>query len=282
MNRTETFRHLIGQQIESAKLLVEKRRQGEVIRDFDIRGKLYALANEMAPDARRGDLDAMRHWLQLRGNERIVDLAAGLGFFTKEFLSWTNGEVIAVDPSQMQLSELNRLCEGHVRIIVGSPDSERDMASITDGSVDVVSSFGGLHHVLDQRAMMAQVSRILTHGGRFTAADVCKATALARHFDEFVAAKCLTGHEATWLSETRLRELAAGLPLRLERVEMVPLTWNFESERVMALFFKGLHAYDLTETEVVEDLYEALGYEKEEDGQVRLNWPMIFFTFVRE
>lgn len=281
MDKIEAFRSLIGQEIAKAKELVHERSQGEPIRDFDIRGRLYALGMELAPEARQGDLDAMREWLKLRGDEKIVDLAAGSGFFTKEFLSSTSGEVIAVDPSQMQLAELDRLCEGRARVIVGSPDSESDMAQIMDGSVDVVSSFGGLHHVGDQRAMMAQVARILKTGGRFTAADVCKDTALARHFDDFVASKCLTGHDAQWLDASRLRELSVGLPLRLEKAEMVPLTWNFGSEREMALFFQGLHAYDLPEQEIVEDLRDALGFVKEE-GRVCLNWPMIFFTFTRE
>lgn len=281
MNRIESFSNLIGQEIVNACSLAEKRRQGEAIPDFDIRGKLYGLAMEMAPVAREGDLDAMCEWLQLGGDERIVDLAAGTGYFTKRFVDSTQGEVIAVDPSTVQLSELDRLCAGRATCISGSPDNKEAMRQISEGSVDVVSSFGGLHHVLDQRMMMEEVARILRPGGQFTAADVCADTSLARHFDEFVAEKCITGHEATWLSEARLRELAEGLPLKLEKVEVVPLTWKFTTKREMALFFRGLHAYDLTEKEIVDDLQTALGYT-ECDGAIHLNWPMIFFRFVRE
>jgi len=281
MNTIETFRASILREIALAKALIAQRTSGKQIQDFDMRGRLYALAMEMAPDARRGDLDTMRTWLGLRGNENIVDLAAGSGFFTREFLSWTRGDVLAVDPSQMQLRELNRLCEGKAGIIAGSPDSAHDMACIANHSIDVVSSFGGIHHVNDQRAMMEQVSRMLKPGGHFTAADVCKDTALARHFDEVVAQKCLTGHDAQWLDTLRLHELSAGLPLQLERAEMVQLQWHFRSETEMALFFQGLHAYDVPEHEIVSDLRGALGFTENEDG-ISLNWPMLFFTFTRK
>lgn len=276
INKLDTYGVRIQEEIERAKV------EGNVdgAQAFDVRGKLYALAMELAPEARFGDLVEMMQWLDLKGDERIVDLAAGGGFFTREFLTRTNGEVIAVDPSAVQISELDEACEGRATCIVGSPDSPEAMRQIADRSVDVVTSFGGLHHVADQRTMMEEVARIVRVGGQFTAADVCANTSLARHFDEFVAAKCLTGHEATWLSEARLYELTMGLPLRLERVEMVPLTWSFTSEREIALFFKGLHAYDLTEAEIFDDLREALGYT-EKDGRLLLNWPMLFFRFVR-
>lgn len=279
--RIGEFRTKISTEIEAAKKLVEKRNAGEEIKDFDIRGNLYELGMELAPNSRQHDIDEMKTRLDLKGDERIVDLAAGTGFFTKEFTSWTTGEIIAVDPSIMQLNALDKTCEGKATIVLGSPDSEKDMSVIESGSVDVVSSFGGLHHVPNQRVMMEQVSRILKPGGRFVAGDVGNGTSLAHHFDVFVAQKCLTGHTAQWLDEARLVDLSAGLPLKLEKAEMVPIVWKFASKEEMALFFKGLHAYDLSEEEVVEDLREALGFE-EKDGQILLNWPMFFFTFVRE
>ncbi len=280
MNEFLGYRHRLKQQLRHAKALVARRESGQAIQDFDIRGELYGLACEIAPSARHDDLVTMRHWLSLRGNERIVDLAAGTGFFTKDFLSQTTGEVIAVDPSEMQLSVLNKVCAGRARLLAASPDNRQAMSVIPDASVDVVSSFGGLHHVDDQRTMFEEVARILKPGGQFTAADVCANTTLARHFDEFVAAKCLTGHTAQWLDEAKLRELASSLPLKLERVEVAPLTWKFSSLTEMALFFKGLHAYDLSEQEVIDDLQTALGFTTEND-QIILNWPMVFFRFVR-
>lgn len=263
-----------------ARILVERRNSGESIEDFDIRGDLYAEAMRLAPEARVADIRAMQGWLRLRGTENVVDIAAGGGFLTRRIRQWTTGTVIAVDPARQHLEHLARSCGESVRILEGSPDDAEIMREIPDASMDIVTSFGGLHHVPDQRAMMEQVARILVPGGRFMAADVGAGTPLSHHFDDVTAVKSLTGHTATWLSEERLQELVHDLPLMITRTEIVPLTWVYNSEREMALFFKGLHAYDQPEEEILADLQNALGYE-ERDGKIHLNWGMIFFDIER-
>lgn len=281
-DRLEEFEARIYQQLSEAKKLVARRDAGEKIEDFDIRGNLYASGMELAPLAREGDIAVMREWLHLKGDENVADLAAGGGFLTRRIREWTTGEVIAVDPAQQQLDYLERATNGTVEIIVGSPDSEQAMLAIPDGSLDVVTSFGGLHHVGDQRMMMEQVARMLKTGGRFMAGDVGDKTALSHHFDAVTAVKSVTGHTATWLSEGRLQELINGLPLKVTKAENVPLKWIFASEKEMALFFKGLHGYDQPNQEILTDLKEALGYEQGPDGKFGLNWPMLFFEIEKQ
>lgn len=281
MDHLERFAAQIEHQIVEAKRLVARRNAGEQIEDFDIRGDLYATAIELAPKAREADIVAMKEWLHLRGDESVADLAAGGGFLTRRIREWTSGEIIAVDPAHQHLEHLDRACNGTVTILEGSPDDSGTMEKIPDASVDVVTSFGGLHHVADQRAMMEQVARILKSGGHFMAGDVGNRTPLAHHFDEVTAAKSLTGHTATWLSEERLRDLVKDLPLKVTRAENVPLQWVYNSKREMALFFKGLHAYDQPEEEILADLQNALGFE-ERDGKIYLNWGMLFFEIEHE
>jgi len=280
-NRLDVFSARIDQEINTAKRLIERRDAGEKIEDFDIRGDLYASAMELAPDARQDDIVTMRDILHLRGDENVVDLAAGGGFLTKKIRQWTKGDVIAVDPAHQQLQHLEKAVKGDVRIIVGSPDDHQTMEMIDDGSVDVVTSFGGLHHVSDQRAMMVEISRILKPKGRFVAGDVGGDTPLSRHFDEVTAVKSLTGHTAIWLSKERLEELVEGLGLNVRNVDDKVQKWVYDSEREMALFFRGLHAYDQPDEEILTDLKNVLGYEKR-DGKVYLNWPMIFFEIIKE
>jgi hypothetical protein len=106
---------------------------------------------------------------------------------------------------------------------------------------------------------------------------VCSDTLVSRHFDEVVARKCLTGHTATWLSPARISELVKGLPLVAKRVEVITLYMRFSSERQMYLFFKGLHAYDLSQEEVLRDLGGVLGLSSV-GGEVHLNWPLLFVS----
>ena len=276
----DRFDAILKQELAIAKGLAERREQGEEIPDFDIRGKLYAISEEIAPEARGGDIREMHDLIKPKPGEVSVDLAAGGGFITKPILEWTHAKTYAVDPSREQLKLLDKYCNGKAEIVLGSPDDAAILDSLPCGEIDFVTSFGGLHHVPDQSVMMKNIAKMLKEGGRFVAADVCGDTALARHFDEFVAKKCITGHKASWLTESRLEELIRGTSLSLKHAETRPLTWIFNSEREMALFFKALHAYDLPDEEVIKDLQGALGIS-EKEGKVHLNWPMIFFELVK-
>jgi hypothetical protein len=125
--------------------------------------------------------------------------------------------------------------------------------------------------------MFKNADKMLKKGGRFIAGDVGEGTALAKHFEGSVKQHCLTGHTEKWLSKERFEnELLKDTDLELVRVEDVEVKWLFNSERELALFMKGLHAYDMSDQEVLEDLKAYLGYEKKGE-QFELNWPMLFF-----
>ncbi|MFH1631952.1 MAG: class I SAM-dependent methyltransferase [bacterium] len=251
-------------------------------KEFDLRGELYDLAMCMCPYARAGDLEAMYEWIAPQKGETCIDIAAGTGFLTKAVAAWTGARVYAVDYSRVQLEAIASARPYQIVPIInslaqesGRPDRVGILDQITE-QVDILTSFGGLHHVYYQKRMMEHAARLMKPGGRFVAADVGGDTPLAWHFDDVVARKCLTGHTARWLTESRLQQLVAPLDLELTRCEMRDLTWIFTSREQMALFFKGLHAYDSSDEEIINDLYDALGFE-EVHGQVHLNWPMLFF-----
>lgn len=255
---------------------------------FDMRARLYELALELAPHARDEDIKAMFEWIEPQKGEVSIDLAAGTGFLTQHLLDWTQNTIYAVDFSKKQLEVLtSHIRSDKIKPIVGSlaqeTTSEREgiLDQITE-PVDFITSFGGMHHVYYQKKMMEHAEKLLKPGGRFVAADVPDRSTLAKHFDDVVTRKCLTGHTARWLSKERLEELIADLPsLSLQRVETKMQHWVFSSKREMALFFKGLHAYNLPENEVIYDLYDALGF-REENGQIILDWPMLFFEIRKE
>ena len=92
--------------------------------------------------------------------------------------------------------------------------------------------------------LMQNVDTLLKPGGRCIVGDIMEGSSLARHFDEVVTHKCLTGHaNVTWWSDERLERLIRGTNLELVRTELITThTWNFASESQMALFFKALHA----------------------------------------
>lgn len=279
----DQFSQEINEALKEAAEVIEKEGITAQSPVFDMRGKLYKLALELAPNARQDDIDAMYKWIKPQKGEVSIDIAAGNGFLTKHIAEWTKATVYAVDPSKEQLNNMvAEVGSPLIKPIVGSLAQEpmEGRTGILDQiteQVDFITSFGGIHHVYYQKKMMEHAEKLLKPGGRFAAADVGDNTNLSKHFDDVVTRKCLTSHTARWLSKERLEELIAGLPsLSLTRTEMRTQHWVFNSKREMALFFKGLHAYNLSEEEVVFDLYDALGF-KEENGKVILNWPMLFF-----
>lgn len=279
----ETFAKEINEALEEADKMVKEEGITAQSPVFDMRAKLYKLALELAPHARDDDIEKMHQWIAPEKGEVSIDIAAGTGFLTKHLVEWTNNTVYAVDPSKKQLEILmDDLKSELIKPIVGSlaqettPEREGILEQVPE-QVDFITSFGGMHHVYYQKRMMEHAEKLLKSGGRLTAGDVGDNSALSKHFDDVVTRKCITSHTARWLSKERLEELIEDLPsLSLDRFESRVQHWVFSSKREMALFFKGLHAYNLPDEEVINDLYDALGFE-EKDGKIILNWPMIFF-----
>lgn len=254
--------------------------------DFDARGRLYDLALQSSPEARKCDLERMAKWLGVAEGwlhgKVAVDIAAGTGFLTKALLQWTRERVYAVDPSRVQLETLLQRCHpyGPVWPILGSPDRKGILSQIPLSTADVVTSYGGLHHIGNLKALFAEVAASLKPGGCFIAGDVGANTPLQRHFDHVVTPKCLTGHHGNWLSPARLAALCQQVGLELAEASMEDVTWSFISEEEMAWFFKALHAYPQPKEEVLQDLHDTLGWSIR-NGLIHLNWPMLFFKAVK-
>ncbi len=286
--RLEYFVPLIEQSLDRTRqTLVEedyygRLERGEKIsgRVFDARSELYELAMKLAPEARIGDLTMMRELIQPEKGEVSVDISAGTGFLTNAVSQWTEATTYGVDPSRTQLGYMRKNCSDLVVPVYGWPDNYEKLfveGGIPEGGVDVVTSFGGIHHVDKDRYGLAfqNVAKALKPGGRFSAADVPADSVLQRHFDEVVDHKCLTRHPmGRFMSPGFLRERSEEAGLELVRSEIKALTWDFNSPKEMGYFFKGLHAYDQPVEEVIEDLRNTLGVQ-EEDGKFKLNWPML-------
>lgn len=286
----EQYKLLIEAALEETRQasaeLAEARDRGESPdggRIFDARSKLYELAMSMCGyHARNGDLLAMHGHIQPRPGETSVDLSAGTGFLTRAINYWTETTTYGVDPSEVQLRYLKHNCSDQVISVHASPDeTDKLFASglIPESGIDFVTSFGGIHHIHKNRYLESfqNVAAMLKPGGRFSAADVPGDSILQRHFDEVVTDKCLTGHEmGQFMTPTLLKELAEQAGLELISTETMPLTWDFNSTEEMAWFFKGLHAYPQPAEEIIADLRDTLGF-KEEDGKIKLNWPMLFW-----
>lgn len=289
--RLKNLRMVIDKEILRVRELVASKESVDS-EDFDLRGELYRLAFEVAPVARKQDLINMEEWIKPVGGEKLIDIAAGTGFLTIPLGKWTKDKIYAIDPSSVQLSNLEKKANDlNIETIVGSFSENDVLERIGEDieNIDLVTSYGGLHHVLDkdginkQKELFKNVFKVLKPGGRFVAGDVGANTDLARHFEGSVKKNCLTSHSEKWLSQERLEgELIEDTDLKYVRSEILPIKWIFDSEEQLALFMKCLHAYDMTDDEILNDLNSFLGYKKESSGKCILNWPMLFFELKKE
>ncbi|CAF3839307.1 unnamed protein product, partial [Rotaria sp. Silwood1] len=207
-------------------------------------------------------------------------------------VSWTNNKVYAVDTSAVQLAHIRKNFNNqNIILIHGSLSNKCIFNKFNDdiGNVDIVTSFGGLHHILDENGINHQhetfksIDLLLKKGGRFIGVDVADNTALSKHFETSVKTHCITGHREKWLSVKRIQsELICGTKLKLIKAEIFPSEMIFDSVNQMAMFIKAVHAYDISINVIIEDLSSTLGFVKQEDGKIYLNFPHLFFHLEKQ
>ena len=105
--------------------------------------------------------------LALRGDEDVIELGSGAGFYTDRMAAWTTGTVYGLD-IQPQMHEFyrSRGLPANVRLIVG--DVTR--LDLEPASVDVAVSISTWHES-DGVVDLAGLARALRPGGRLVVAD---------------------------------------------------------------------------------------------------------------
>ncbi len=110
--------------------------------------------------------------LRLRGDETVVDYGAGTGIYTVAVAAaLPRGRVIAVEalPQLAQLLRARITPELNERLAIVETDA--NTVAAPDGSADRVLMVDVLHHLYDQPAALAEVTRLLRPGGLFVVVD---------------------------------------------------------------------------------------------------------------
>ncbi len=287
----------INKELKKCQELVDKEKKGYLLNseDFNKRGDLYRLSFNVAPEARKQDIEYLFNWINPKKGEKAIDLSSGTGMFSIPLAKATKSILYAIDPSTVQLENLNRNKNNlNIVTITGSLSEKSVIFKMHKdiGKIDIITSYGGIHHILDkeengiivnkQHETFKNAGKMLKKGGRFVAGDVGGKTDLSRHFEYSVKKHCITGHTEKWLTKERFeKELLIDTGLKLVRIENINIKWFFNSERELALFMKGLHAYTLSNEKILKDLKKHLGYKKI-FNKIELNWPMLFFHLEKE
>jgi ubiquinone/menaquinone biosynthesis C-methylase UbiE len=118
--------------------------------------------------------------LKLRSSDRIADIGAGTGYFTRRFAKAASaGTVFAVDlePNMLRYVAKRARTEGQKNIVpvLAQPDSPM----LPPGSVDVIFICNTVHHIENRAAYYALLREDLAPGGRLVIVDFRKDAAIA-------------------------------------------------------------------------------------------------------
>jgi ubiquinone/menaquinone biosynthesis C-methylase UbiE len=113
-------------------------------------------------------LALVRSLVRPRSTDVVLDLGCGNGHHLLALGPEIAGGVgIDISPGMIDLARrgLRRLpCRGNLTFEV---DDAEKLAGIADGSIDVAICIGAFEHMLDKRAVLASIYRVLKFGGRF-------------------------------------------------------------------------------------------------------------------
>jgi len=140
-------------------------------RDFDREASTW---DENPERLRRGlaIADAMAAWLQLRGDETVLDYGTGTGVVALR-LAPRVGQVLCADSSRGMLDVL----EGKIAA-AGLKNARTLLLDLEQASqpglptLDVLVSSMTLHHIADTAALARRVHTLLRPGGRIAVADL--------------------------------------------------------------------------------------------------------------
>jgi ubiquinone/menaquinone biosynthesis C-methylase UbiE len=113
--------------------------------------------------------------LKLRSTDRVADIGAGTGYFTRRFARVaTEGTVFAVDlePNMLRYVAKRARAEGQKNIVpvLALPDSPM----LPPGSVDVIFICNTIHHIENRDAYYQILRESLSPGGRLAIVDFRK------------------------------------------------------------------------------------------------------------
>lgn len=240
---------------------------------FNVRGHLYNEAVSSCPLARENERAALLDLIGDAAGRTVIDIPAGGGYVADGIQArWPSASVICNEPAQRFAAAIQPCFT-----IRHDP---MDSLGLADGSIDIIASLAGLHHVGNRLPLFREWKRVLRPGAMVAVADVMADSPTAAFLNEFVHANTPGGHEGVFFSpgEFTANLIDSGFAHVTERLIEVP--WIFPNVKVMGRFCRTLFAATkATEEEVIEGIRHHLGWQEIESG-IAMNWALIYASGV--
>ena len=180
---------------------------------FDACAPTYADQHGDAERLLRYRLSLVRAAARLRPGDVVLEIGCGTGFHLLA-LAAEYGRGLGVDLSPAMVDVARGRCGPGQRHVAFAVDAAERLATLADGSVDVVLAIGALEHMLDQGAVCRSVFRVLKPGGRFICLTLNGGGLRGRH---------PPARDRSLSLAARAREAAARRRLRRDRPRVLDL-----------------------------------------------------------
>ena len=186
----------------------------------------YRLANSRFPKVRQAELSRQLELTNPQQGETIVEVGTGNGYLTFELAKAVgkNGKIITFDYQKPNIDFVEQANQGKFPIQTVHQTLDYNL-SLTDESIDKVSTIATLHHYDDRskrtvtsgrQRIINEFYRVLKKGGRLVIADIADKTPNQEYFDGVLdnsnsPGYCRPrGHPHDFLDEKLARELKPG------------------------------------------------------------------------
>lgn len=244
----------------------------EYARLFNVRGRQYDAAMTRYPHARDAEFDTAVAIAALPAGARVADIPCGGGYLARHLPA--DITLYSVDSSDVFADCIR--ATGASRFLL-SPIEEVPLPS---GELDGILSMAGLHHIADRGPFWRECARLLQPGGVLTIGDVRAGSPVALFLDSVVDRHTSTGHRGIYFDEATVDELEA-CGFRVERAEAVRIPWRAPDPLELAEFCRLLFGLEGITAEALALLLASEVGIQAGEGDVELDWELMFFRAIR-
>jgi ubiquinone/menaquinone biosynthesis C-methylase UbiE len=123
---------------------------------------VYAAGRALSTEMKQVWVGAFSKWASPRRPLTVLDLGSGTGRFTPALAEAFGGPVYGVEPSERMRQVAEQTRHLGVHYLAGSAEA----IPVPAGACDLVLMFLAFHHVLDRRAAVAEIRRVVRPGAR--------------------------------------------------------------------------------------------------------------------
>lgn len=170
--------------------------------------------------------------LQLRGDERVLDVGCGPGALTAQLARRVaDGFVLGLDKSASMIDFAEE-----TYLLPNLEFQRRCIENFSaEGQLDLVVSFSCLHWIEDQATALKNIAHSLRPGGRYLFSLGAKSFPLDEPYDSALATGCWTAlsKRAIGFTAEEYRQLLTAVGLTVERAEIVSSVSRYESRAAL-------------------------------------------------